>query len=89
MDEFLSTLELVLLCWSFFLCLDFLFLLFPALAAPELLYFELLVSEPLFILIDFLYSARMDVLLASVHVWKSLYRVLFILSISSSNISKA
>ena len=72
MDEFLLMLELVLLFWSFFFCLDSLFLLFPVLAAPELLYFDFLVSDILFVLLYFIYSARMNELLASVYVWKAL-----------------
>ena len=53
-ETFLSALELVLLFWSFFLCLDYLSLLFPELAAPELLSFDYLVSNILFVLLDFL-----------------------------------
>ena len=41
-------------------------LLFPALAAPELLSFDLLSSEILFVLLGFLYSFRMNAILSSV-----------------------
>ena len=61
----------LLLCWSFFFLLD-LFLLFPSLAASEVLFFDFLLSEILFVLLDFLSSDRMNKLLSSVYVWKSL-----------------
>ena len=54
----------MLFCWSFFFWLDSLFLLFPVLAAPELLYFDFLVSEILFFLIAFLSSSIMNAFLA-------------------------
>ena len=78
-DNFLLLLELVLIWWSFLLCLDYLFVLFPALGAPELLSFDFLVSELLFVLLGFTFPARMNTLLAFVYVCKSMYLVLFVL----------
>ena len=60
--QILLMLELVLLCWYFLFSLYYLFLLFPALDAPELLSFDFLVYELLFVLLAFISSARIQAL---------------------------
>ena len=61
----------------------------PIVSRYRTIVFDFLVSELLFVLLDFISSARTNALLSSVYVWNSLYLFLFILQISSSSSSKS